>query len=60
MKLPHDVRTAEAQHLVATLEPFAPEVMGAQFAELQIGAGGAVIDDYALACRLEVGLLLAH
>ena len=60
VKLPHDVRTAEAQHLVATLEPFAPEVMGAQFAQLQIGAGGAVIDDYALARRLEVALGVAH
>ena len=49
MELPDDVRTRDAEHLVAALERVAAEVVGAQLAQLQVGPGGAVIDEDALA-----------
>ena len=60
MELPDDVGSSDAEHFVAPFERVPAEVVRAQLAKLQVGPGGAVIDDYALACRLEVGLLLAH
>ena len=60
VELPDDVGSGDAEHFVAALERLPAEVVRAQLAKLQVGPGGAVIDDDALACRLEVGLLLAH
>ena len=52
VQLLDDVRAREAQHLVATLERLAAEVVGAELAQLQVGARRSVIDDDALACTV--------
>ena len=52
VQLLDDGWTCDAQHLVAALERLAAEVVGAQLAKLEVGAGSAVVDHDAFADSL--------
>jgi hypothetical protein len=53
MHLTDELGPGDAEQLVASFQRLAPEVVGRQAALLQVGAGGAVVDDDALSEQVE-------